>query len=165
MHMWRFFALAALTIPVTLGCGSKSETLPQLVPVSGTVTLDDKPLTGATVHFVPDGDSTGAESTGITDGNGKYELHTREGNASKTGAVPGKYRVWFSRLIGPDGKPVPADSETPPADLGARESLPPRLSDPLKSDERVEVSGSGGTIDFKLSKKARRAGTSGRMPR
>lgn len=145
---------------VGISCGPKSPTLGDPVSVSGTVTLDGKPLANATIYFTPDAKDMGSGSSATTDANGKYELATRVDGQSKKGAIPGKYRVWFSRLVDPKGNPIPADSETPPADLGAMESLPPRLSDVNLTEERAEVSAGGDTIDFKLTTKR----TGGRMP-
>jgi hypothetical protein len=44
------------------------------------------------------------------------------------------------------------------------ESLPLHLSDPLQTEEKAQVGESGGTFDFKLSKK-QKAGVGGLMPR
>jgi len=164
MRVGGLIAALLLAAMALSGCGSKGSNLPKPVLVTGTVTLDGKPLANATVYFRPEGDKMGTGSTGTTDANGKYELVTSFGNETKPGAIPGKYRVWFSQMVGPDGQPVSVDSATPPADLGAREALPQHLSDATQSDEKVQVSESGGTIDFKLSKNKTR-GVGGRMPR
>jgi len=165
MRAWGFSAMIASAALMTSGCGSKSSKLPDPVPVSGTVTLDGKPLANAVVYFRPEGDTKGNGATGTTDSNGKYELVTRIGDTTKTGAIPGNYRVWFSQMVGPDGKPVSVDSDTPPADLGAREALPPHLSDATQSQEKAQVGESGGSFDFKLSRKKKAFGAGGVMPR
>ena len=61
------------TISLIVGCG---KSLPQIVPVSGVVTLDGKPLYHAEVRFIPveqglDGNMVGAA---VTDQDGKYTL-------------------------------------------------------------------------------------------
>ncbi len=52
------------------GCGGPSDQ-PELGQVSGTITLDGKPLSGVAVVFQPD---DGRPAHGTTDANGKYEL-------------------------------------------------------------------------------------------
>ena len=79
--------IAALALTM-LGCGPK---YPETVPVSGTVTLDKKPVAGAAVVFTP---TEGDRATGTTDPSGKFELSTyRLGD----GAVPGKHRVTVTK--------------------------------------------------------------------
>lgn len=164
MGLWKMVPLAALLAAFVCGCGRKGPNTPDPVPVSGTVTLDGKPLAHATVFFRPEGDKMGTGSTAVTDSSGHYELVTRYGEQTRKGAVPGKYRVYFSQMVGPDGKPVTLDADKPPADVGARESLPLHLSDPQQTQETAQVGESGGTIDFKLSKR-KKAGVGGLMPR
>jgi uncharacterized protein DUF6795 len=60
------------------------------VPVSGTVTLDGKPVEGATVTFhLLDDDKDGRLATGQTDKAGAFRLKT----GNEDGAVPGEYKV------------------------------------------------------------------------
>lgn len=83
--------------------GSKAQ-YPPLGAVSGTVTLDNEPLAGATVTFIPRElaeDVAGewersrvAESSAITDEEGYYELQYVKG---VEGAVPGRHRVRITR--------------------------------------------------------------------
>ncbi|HWG44559.1 MAG TPA: carboxypeptidase-like regulatory domain-containing protein [Gemmataceae bacterium] len=88
----RYFFLALISLSfIVVGCGKKSET----VKVSGRVTMDDRPLSNAQVHFQLLGSDgkpdPSKESAGQTDGEGRYSL-TRV--LDKTdGAVPGNYRV------------------------------------------------------------------------
>jgi hypothetical protein len=81
-------ALVALVL--TTGCQSKPKFT--FAPVEGTVTREGKPLPGVVVVFWGDTDATvGApHSSGPTDDNGHYRLHTDQG---ESGAVPGPYRV------------------------------------------------------------------------
>ncbi len=70
------------------GCGSK---FPETFPVTGTVTLDGKPVSGAAVVFTPD---EGRQATGTTDDAGRFELSTFE---LGDGALPGKHRVTVAK--------------------------------------------------------------------
>ena len=60
MKMWRC-AAAAAAAGFLVGCG---ESGPKLVPVSGTVTLNGKPLEGAAVAFQPDASLQGGLPAG-----------------------------------------------------------------------------------------------------
>lgn len=144
------FPMAALG---AAGCGGTPPLkLADPVPAKGTVTIDEKPLVKALVYFVPDGVKVkGPGSSAITDESGNYELVTVISDKSKSGAIPGNYRVWVSSLVGPDGKRIVPDGKTPPADLAAREALPPRFSDVMTSELKATVADQGGTFDFKVS--------------
>ena len=63
-----FGLLLAFMMP---GCSSTPSDQPDLGTVSGTVTLDGQPLSGANVVFKPE---TGRPSAGLTDEAGHYEL-------------------------------------------------------------------------------------------
>jgi hypothetical protein len=64
------FAVAGLTILATVGCRKSGR--PALGMVSGTVTLDGRPLPKALVLFTPDG--PGRTSHAVTDTTGRYSL-------------------------------------------------------------------------------------------
>jgi hypothetical protein len=67
------------------GCGSGNN----LARVSGKVTLNGRPLEGATVEFQPTAKG-GSPSSGVTDAEGRYELmYTFE----IPGAIPGEHLV------------------------------------------------------------------------
>lgn len=137
-----------------IGCGGSSgPKLPDPVKVSGVVALDSQPLPSAMVFFVPEGGKEmGNGATGITDANGTFELVTVRGKGRKTpGAVPGNYKVWISRLVGPDGSPIVPASDVPPADLGAVESLPSRYSDMMMTELKANVTAQGGNFDFRIT--------------
>lgn len=74
-------ALALTLLSLTTGCGKG------LSGVSGTVTLDGKPLKDAFVEFSP---ASGRPSIGRTDEEGHYQL---EYSTNKTGVEPGEHTV------------------------------------------------------------------------
>ncbi|MHB8903343.1 MAG: hypothetical protein ACYC6Y_31660, partial [Thermoguttaceae bacterium] len=48
--------ICTLLLPVLVGCpGGTDANLPDLVPVTGTVTVDGAPVSGVTVTFIPTG--------------------------------------------------------------------------------------------------------------
>jgi hypothetical protein len=83
--------LGVLAVVLT-GCGGG----PKAVPVSGRVTLDNKPLANATLQFVPVSGSKENEpqvsSTGTTTDDGRYSL-ILDNNSKSKGALVGKYKV------------------------------------------------------------------------
>jgi hypothetical protein len=83
----RLFSLAiALAWAASSGCGGGDEGRVPTVRVSGTLTVDGKPVSKGTVHFVPE---KGRPATGIVE-DGKFTLTTyNDGD----GAIPGKNRV------------------------------------------------------------------------
>jgi hypothetical protein len=87
--------LAGLMILVltAAGCGGKYTP----VPVSGVVTLDGKPIEGATVYFYAIGeDKEGRMAQGATDKNGEFRLSTlREGD----GALRREYKVVIHKNV------------------------------------------------------------------
>lgn len=136
-----------------MGCGGASgPKLADPVKVKGIVALDSQPLPSAMVYFVPEGGKEmGNGATGVTDANGTFELVTVHGKGKKPGAIPGKYKVSISRLVGADGSPVVPTANVPPADLGAVESLPPRYSDMLLTELKASVTDQGGSFDFSIT--------------
>lgn len=99
------FALIALLLPVAVGCGSSG---PTIAPVSGTVTLDGKPVAGAAIGFMAIGD--GPVAHGTTDAEGRYTLTC----FNEPGAVVGDYNVVVSKMVDhgilPDGTIAPGGS-------------------------------------------------------
>lgn len=68
----------------------------KIVPVSGIVTLDGKPLANANVQFQPmaqGNENPGYGSFAVTDQSGKFELAISSQQLQKQGAVVGKHRV------------------------------------------------------------------------
>jgi hypothetical protein len=131
--------LLAIFLP---GCSSDG---PDLAGVSGTVTLDGKPVPAAVLTFIPE-NPEGSPSYGATDAQGQYTLaFTR----SKQGAMLGKHRVEIeTRKISAneaadmkaDGREVP-EYVAIPKKYGARGEL------------RAEVTSGSNKIDFELTSK------------
>jgi len=85
----------ALSVLVTVGIvltGCSNSSRPPTYRVTGTVTLQGKPVAGAAITFVPTGE--GEAASAITDSEGKYALTTWEAG---DGARPGEYRVKVSK--------------------------------------------------------------------
>lgn len=141
--------LIGVTAVALAGCGSGEPPPPPLIPVSGTVSLDGKPLPGATLTFIPQGETQGAGGTGKTAAEGKYELTYGRGGK---GVAAGEYRVTISKRVMPDGTEVPENDDTPPILSPARETLGPKYSDSASGILTASVREGGAPIDFALKK-------------
>ena len=100
------------------GC---SKTGSELAPVTGRITLDEKPLENADILFQPAGSKP--PSTGRTDANGRYELAYKRG---VMGGVVGSNSVRIT--ISPD---VVAN----PPNIPARYNTESELTKEVKSDQ------------------------------
>jgi hypothetical protein len=91
----RVLALVAAAVVVASGCSDSVK----LVPVTGKVTMNGRPLKNVKVAFHPDPDqkTTGPSSTGVTDADGNFTLVCQDRN-NAPGAVVGFHRVIVSDL-------------------------------------------------------------------
>ncbi len=133
------------------GCGGDER---KLVPVSGTVTINGKPLRDAAITFLPDDSNKGAlpgEDTTGPDGN--YKAMTR----GRFGLASGKYKVVVTKSTVEISK-VPAafkddpymaklSAEGPPptGDQAGRQNAKPNE---IKGEFEREVEPAGGILDF-----------------
>jgi hypothetical protein len=115
------------------GCGRAPADVPTVPihPISGTVTVDGKPIAGAFVvlHALQGATVGDVTPNGVTDENGKFELSTY---SPKDGAPEGSYTAtvsWPERLPGGGSEP----------EYG-RERLPVRYQNPSNSGLVVAVS-------------------------
>ena len=112
------------------GCGGPES-------LSGSVTLDGKPLPGAAVVFFPEGE--GAETVvGSTDDEGRFVITPAAGES----IAYGKYKVIVSKRE--DLTPAQIDAFVTP-----KEILPPKFSDLSQTELVVEIT-SGADVDLNL---------------
>lgn len=135
-------AAGCAAIIVLGGCG-KSSDIGKVVPVSGAVKVDDKPVTGGTLAFAPDagkGNTSLHTAAAEIDGSGNYTLFT----AGKSGAVPGWYRVSVTEK-------EEVDSTKPEV----KSKLNKKYSNSEKSGLSVQVveNAAAGAYDLKLTLK------------
>ncbi|MCU0720005.1 MAG: hypothetical protein MUC83_09905 [Pirellula sp.] len=83
---------AVLGIGLLFGCGPSN---PPTYKVSGVVSLDGKPVPGATIAFIPDTGTEAQPAAAISDNEGKYSLTTF---ASGDGAMKGMYLVTVMKV-------------------------------------------------------------------
>lgn len=135
---------------ILAGCDAADDGV-ALVPVQGTVTLDDKPLESALVSFIPNGQTLGQGGIAHTDANGQFKLATHD--MKRKGVPVGDYKVIISKPLNPDGTPFSATEEVGLMDSNARESLPAIYSDFERTTLSASVQAEGAKLDFKLSSK------------
>jgi hypothetical protein len=142
-------ACALASLLFVTGCGGEEDTGPEfdLVPVTGTVTMDGSPLVGATVTYLPpQGAPPGYYGgAGLTNAEGKYEVTS----SGKPGAVAGQYKITISREVGKDGNPIKADPESG-VDIEqlrmqgeVQESIPAKFSDASQTTLSATVTEGG----------------------
>lgn len=118
----------------------------QTLPVTGKVTLDGKPLSGANVLFMASDPPVTFFAT--TKDDGTYQL---QGPEDRAALLKGSCKVTISRMVKPDGSPL-AQGEAPAMAL-AVEQLPQKYSMPGMSTLTADVPEGGGNIDFDLQSK------------
>ena len=122
--------IAAAALTAVCGCG-RSQNLPDLGLVKGTVTLDGAPVQGLLVMFEP---QDAALSTGETNAGGEYELwYTND----VKGAAVGKHIVRIEKIQDPEHE----GGETPV-------TIPDRYN--TDSTLTAEVKAGENTINFDL---------------
>jgi len=145
--------VAAAAAWFLVGCG---ESGPKLVPVSGTVTLNGKPLEGASVAFQPDASlQDGLPAGDVTGPDGNYRANTK----GRSGVMPGKYKVVVTKTlidpakIRPEFKDDPAMAQL---SLGPMEgkTAAQRKKEVIEGSFEREVPPEGGPQDFDVKAKA-----------
>jgi len=115
--------VGALALLCSFGCGRGD--LPELAPVTGTVTLDGVPFPNAVVYFHTQKEKGGRPAAGVTDASGKYELVYLEGIR---GAHIGMNKVEIVTQW-PDGEPGMGESESIPEKYNSKSTLTADVKD------------------------------------
>ncbi len=150
-------SVVAIYTAIAAGCSSDG---PPLAPVHGRVTLDDKPLAGKTLKFIPDAGTPGQGAGATTNAEGQYTLLASRPGATRDmpGAPPGAYRVVVTEPIFPGDLPVQsADEAEPVAAIGIpqptrrkKQEIPAVYGNPDTTPLRVEVPEGGGAVNLAL---------------
>lgn len=147
---WAFVGLLAAIAVGPAGCGSKR---PALAPVTGTVSLDGKPLARGTLTF---------EAKGLRPATARIEQgRILEATTYRPGdGIPvGQQRIAVFARAEPDGagsgpssgKNQPATRHGFPASMTARSLLPPRYNEPSTSGLSVDIGPGSNTLDLPLT--------------
>ena len=137
--------LGLMSTCFVVGCGEEPPEI--LAPVSGKVLVNDKPLDGVTVTFIPEISKNSRGGAGTTGLDGSFTVTDLTQNLP--GLAPGKYSVSYSRMRLPDGSAPPEPKEGEPVNPGIIkvETLPTHLQVPNPSDPAsvVEIPKDGTT--------------------
>ena len=158
--MLRSLLCALLATIVLTGCG---RSIPELVPVEGTLSLDGEPLAYKSILFLPEEGTAGNGAGGFTNGEGKYYLLAVIFGVTSDyrGCPPGRYRVVVSEPMFPitDADFGPLDQEEegdePAPAVGpisgpAKTRIPAVYASERTTSLIVEVPESGGLLDLEL---------------
>lgn len=143
--MLTVLAIQGLTLT---GCIGEKSPSPDVYPVTGTVTLNDKPADGVLVQFIPKPGTSGNGCTSQTDQDGKFTLAYP---GRKPGVEAGEYQVVFLKFAMPDGSSVPLGTQ--PESVGAKQVLPFRYTSAEKSGHLASVNKNPNHFDFALKSK------------
>ncbi|MBN2293061.1 MAG: hypothetical protein JXM70_11585 [Pirellulales bacterium] len=132
-HLMRLWFVFIVVVPLAIGCGPGR---PKTVPVTGVVTLDGKPVQGASVKFEPKNE--GRPAMGETDQEGKFSLKTFDPG---DGAILGEHQVTVRKVEVSGFQADPDGLSGAPIPGGIRERwiIPRKYSDPKQWDYTVEV--------------------------
>jgi hypothetical protein len=139
LHRFVVAAMALVTAAL-VGCGSDG---PELVNVTGIVTLDGKPIPNAVVTFNPVA-AGGSNSMGKTDAKGRYQL---EFSQDKKGALVGEHVVEIAT------KKVSASDMPDTGEVVSTEYVAIPAKYRKRGTLKAEVSKSKNQIDFQLDSK------------
>jgi hypothetical protein len=144
VHVIRLLFVAAVLLLLVSGCGESLD----LVPVTGTVTYQGKPVEGANVAFLPE---KGPPGTGITDAAGKYTISTN----GQPGASAGKNAVTITKTsTGGTASPTTPEEMQKMASEGkmptSKSEIPSKYS-AIQAGLTAEVSDSKKVFDFTLT--------------
>ncbi|MFN9719447.1 MAG: hypothetical protein ACK58L_12170 [Planctomycetota bacterium] len=112
-----------------LGCGSGGIAPPARIPVSGVVTYNNKPVSGAIVSF--HNEKAPRTATGVTDQEGKFTLTMID---DKDGAVAGVNIITVTKNEAPAAAPV-SNGPPSPADMAKKMAEMKQEGDPRKKQD------------------------------
>lgn len=121
-----FFASLAVGFILLSGC--EKDSVGDVVPAAGVVTLDGKPISGVSITLVPQEGVMGRGGYGSTGEDGSFSLQS---DTEVPGVPAGNYKMLLQKYAMPDGSPIPPDTSA--ADAGLVNLLPPVYSDPEQS--------------------------------
>jgi len=150
---------------VLTGCG---DSIPKLVPVEGTLSLDGEPLAYKSILFLPEEGTAHNGAGGYSNGEGEYSLFAVLFGVTSDypGCPPGRYRVVVSEPSIPiteaDFGPLDEEKEgdEPAAAVGPMSGPATMRIPAVYTSEQTtplvgEVPESGGVVDLKLTSRPR----------
>ena len=135
---------ASIICFIISGCGGTS-----YIPVSGTVTVDGKPMEGVTLSFLPEAGGTNA--SGTTSPVGTFTVRTSD----KNGCLPGTYVVTIAKYEQKPAK-MPANRTVAgpiPNDNPITNRLPDKYAKKETSGFKVTVERNMKPLEFSITTK------------
>ncbi|MDB5336921.1 MAG: hypothetical protein JWN70_2540 [Planctomycetaceae bacterium] len=148
MFRGRLTLIAILGAICLIGCGGGDDVkpLPNLVPVSGTVTFEGKPVPQGTLQLAPADPAAKLQSASGEIKNGSFTLNT---TVSAPGVMAGKYKVRIASFEG--GNPAPSmPVPGQPAPAKPKSLIPEKYGDINKSGLEAEVKKGMAPLKFDL---------------
>ena len=139
---WFFGSSVLGILLLTAGCTRNSG----LAPISGRVTLEDKPVANMIVNFTPLGETAGNGALGCTNDEGRFTLLDARGEA---GTYVGEYKVSLYPAL---NRNKPVDPALDVISFPSKSGLPAIYLDPNQTPLRATVPQGGGTIDLILTR-------------
>jgi hypothetical protein len=135
-------SLVAILAAAAAGC---SKAPPPIVPVTGVVTLDGKPLPFAIVKFYPQSDNLDAEYIGsaVTDKDGRYTLMTK----GQPGGCACINKVTVDEAPPPDDARSPGKFEAYKKTLANR-PIPKKYAN--TSGDHINITVTAGTSEYPI---------------
>lgn len=142
----RTTSIAVLVSVCLFGCsgGDGVKPLPNLVPVSGTVTYEGKPLSQGTISLAPVDPAAKLQVASGDIKNGSFTLTT---TVSAPGVMMGKYKALIKSIDGNTAAAMPAPGQ--PA-AKPKSLIPEKYGDLNKTDLEVEVKKGMAPLKFDL---------------
>ena len=131
-----------MSLLLVVSCG---QTGPRLVPVTGRVMYDGKPLTSMMVNFTPTGETQGNGGIAATDEDGRFTLISVR---NEPGIPVGEYKVsFYPATPAPPKKDDPTDVVAAPR----RSNVPTAFLNANESPLRVAVPENGGFVTITVT--------------
>lgn len=139
------------------GCGgvnkTEQELLDQLIPVTGKVTLKGEPLASASITLHPTAREGMTQfASAISDETGAFQLRTLIPGLTADqckGVLPGTYQVVVSKIVQPDGSPLPegvSEADAP----ATKQAVPVVYTTPERSPLQHTVTSAGEELILEL---------------
>jgi hypothetical protein len=136
-------AVCLISISLTAGCGGDGL---HRAPIIGVLTAEGAPVANAVVQFLPAAGTPGEGAIGNSDAAGRFLVISSR--RKDEGIPPGAYNVRVTRMVNPDGTPLPPDA--PDADYPESfESIPAPYSG-VDSPLVVVIKPEGGEVAIEL---------------
>lgn len=154
----RTISIFCVVLSCLISFGCKTGASFRVEAVEGVVTLDGKPVEGATLTFVPSDSSMGKAAYARTDAQGRYKLTATGGGQSGAGTMTGRYDVAITLDV-PSREPTAKELENQERGIVPNipmiSVVPKKYNDAKTSELSAEVVKGKNRFDFELKSEAK----------